>query len=81
MTDRETYQAAVFVAIAAARALAVQPIPELLSDIDRADAFGPIINPTLWRDKHKAMDQDRKLLEAALPLYRIGVKLNNEEEE
>lgn len=30
---------------------------QLLRDIEHADAFGPLLDPTLWRDKHKAMNE------------------------
>lgn len=38
---------------------------ELLSAIDRADTLGPMLDPTLWRDKRQVMMEDRKVFEVA----------------
>ena len=75
MSDVPTYRAAVLAAHIAARILAQHPIRELLQDIERADAVGPLFNPTLWMEKHAAMEEDRELLQAALSLAAIGRKL------
>jgi hypothetical protein len=72
MSDVETYQSAVQACAIAATLLRQHDIPELLRAIEHADAFGPLLDPTLWRDKHEAMNRDRKLLEAALPLWRLA---------
>lgn len=50
-------------------------LPKLLEAIGRAEAFGPLLDPTLYREKAGAMDADRELLEAALPLWRFGKKM------
>jgi len=50
-------------------------LPELLRAIERADAFGPILDPTLYRDRAGAMHEDRELLEAALPLWRFAQRM------
>lgn len=77
----EQYRAALFVVIAAAEALsAIDDLPQLIQDIDRADAIGPLLNPTLWIGKNKAMGEDREMFEAALPLYRLGLKLRERRE-
>ena len=34
--------------------------------------MGAIIDPTLYRANHSKMMQDKELLEAALPLYRLA---------
>lgn len=46
------------------------PVAKLLADVDRANSIGPILHPTLWREKANAMALDKKLLEAALPLVK-----------
>ena len=73
--DVEEYRAAIGAAVIAANMLAQWDIPQLLADIERADAFGPLLDPTLWSKKHKAMDEDREALRAALPLWRLAQEL------
>jgi len=36
----------------------------------RQDSIGSMLNPTLWRDKHKAAEIDRAVIEAALTFIR-----------
>ena len=74
----EEYQAAVMMVAAAARLLAGFDVPGLLSDIEHAEAFGPLLDPTLYRDKAKAMGEDRELLRAALPLYQLEASTTND---
>lgn len=50
-------------------------VPDLLARIERADAFGAVLDPTLYRARHDAMMQDKRLLEAALPLYHLAKEL------
>lgn len=71
----EKHQNAVATIYAAAQLLAAIDVPQLLQDIDHADAVAPILDPSLWRDKKQAMDEDRELLEASLKLRAIGIKL------
>jgi len=59
--------------------LADTDIPAVLQAIANADAIGPIFNPTLWMEKHRAMDENKELLEAALPLWRMAQKLKSME--
>ena len=68
------YQSAVKTAALCAQMLAQFDIPELLHAIERGHAFGPILDPTLYRDKHKAMDEDKELLEAANRLRELYLK-------
>lgn len=77
MAEREIaeYRAAVQAAVLCAKLLEQHDIPQLLRDIEHADAVGPILNPTLWMQKHGAMNEDREVLRAALALRNIGVKL------
>ncbi len=73
MTERTTeeleqideYQDAVRRVALVASMLADIDFAKLIRAIDHADAVGPILNPTLWRDRHKAMHEDRTLLVAA----------------
>jgi len=50
-------------------------VPDMLERIERADAFGGMIDPTLYREKRGAMMEDKELLEAALPLWRYAQKV------
>ena len=70
------YQAAVVACAVAARMLRGFDLPKLLEQIDRADALGPILDPTLWRDRSPLMQEDRALLHAALGLWKFGELLD-----
>lgn len=50
-------------------------VPDMLARIEKADAIGGMIDPTLYRDKRKAMMEDKELLEAALPLWEYAQKV------
>lgn len=50
-------------------------IPDMLAKIEKADAFGGMIDPTLYREKHAAMMEDKELLEAALPLWKYAQRV------
>lgn len=71
----EEYRAAVRACVITVALLKQHDLPALLKAIDTADAVGPFLDPTLWRDKHEKMTEDRELLEAALPLWRMAEKL------
>ena len=75
MTDRETYQTAVRTVALAAKMISQFDLPQLLEDIARADIVGPIVDPTMWIQNGEAMRQDAAMLKAALPLHRLGKKL------
>ncbi len=60
------------------RILGTIDFDKLLADIERADALGPIVDPTTWRDNHKAMDVDKRALGAAAKF--IGTMKKIEEE-
>jgi hypothetical protein len=51
------------------------PVSEMLSAINRADSVGHIVDPTLYRAKHKAMCEDADMLRAIAPLVALGKKL------
>lgn len=59
----------------AARLLLHHDLPGLIDAIERADSFGAILDPTLYRAKQKAMHEDKEIFEAALPLWRLGRRL------
>lgn len=64
------YQAAVGSCALVGAMLTEHDIPAMLRAINHSEAMGPMIDPTLYREKIDAMMQDKDLLEAALPLYR-----------
>ena len=72
MSDVQTYQATVIAALQAAKILRLHDIPKILRAIDHADSVGPLLDPTLWMQKGQAMKEDRKVLQAALPLWNLA---------
>lgn len=76
----ETYQSAVNACAIAARLLAEHDLPGILEAIERAHSLGAMLDPTLYREKVQAMDQDKEILEAAGPLRRMGLKLKQMQE-
>lgn len=71
----ESYRAAIQAAAICSQMLTQHDIPKLLEDISRAEALGPIMDPTLYREKARAMQQDKELLKAAAPLRELGVAM------
>lgn len=81
MTDEEKirlYREAVRACHTAALLIAQHDLPGVLRAIAHADAFGPLLDPTAWRDKHEAMHQDREVVNAAMGLFEFGRKLHPE---
>lgn len=58
-------------AVQAGRILTVADVPKLIAAGERALAIGPIVDPTLWREKHEDLEADLELLKAALPLFHL----------
>lgn len=69
------------IVINAARILSVVDVPEALRAARHALEIGCFIDPTLWRANHGKLREDIEVLEAALPLYRLGEKLAKHQEE
>lgn len=72
---REGYPEDLVAVASHARMLALVDVPAMLAMIERADAVGAVLDPTLYREKAAVMMIDKRLLEAALPLYRMGKEL------
>jgi hypothetical protein len=72
----ETYQAAVEECALAGNVLCVtiKDLPALIAACERAEATGPLLDPTLYREKVKAMREDLELFRAALPLWTLAKK-------
>lgn len=49
-------------------AFSIQNIEGFIVRIDKADAMGPVLDPTLWRETHRRVDAMRKVAQAALKL-------------
>lgn len=69
------YRAAVTQVVMAARVIGSHDLPGLLAAIETSHAVGPMLDPTLYRDAAKAMDEDADVLRAAMPLYRLAERL------
>lgn len=69
------YRQAVQSAAMAARMLMQHDLEAVIAAIDRAAALGPVLDPTLYREKARAMQEDRELLMAAKPLWDWGKTL------
>lgn len=70
-----TYRAAVLTCALAGKLLAEHDLPAVLEAIERAEAAGPVLNPTLWKERHKAMLEDKEIVQAALPLRALAVRV------
>jgi len=54
-----------------ARIISQLPLEEMLRIIDKADAVGPVIDPTAYRSGMDGLREQRKLVEASLRLKRM----------
>lgn len=72
------YQSIVGQVTLVAEHLAELDLPSILRDIERAETLGPFLDPTLARQKWQAMMEDKELLEAALPLSEMGLRVKDE---
>lgn len=66
------YQSLLRSAMLAGAMLQPFDIDGALVAIGRSHAIGPILDPTLYRDKVDAMELDAELLKAARPLWRLA---------
>jgi hypothetical protein len=55
--------------------IAILPLEDWLAAIDKADALGPFIDPTMWMQGHDKMAEIRKIIAAALPLKRAIIAI------
>lgn len=70
----DDYRTALRAAVLAATMLAEHDWKGLIEAIDRADAVGPFLDPTLYRDKAAAMQSNREVFKAAMD-FVAAVKL------
>lgn len=66
--DNHSYTAAVNTTQIAAGLLLNVDLAGMLAAMGRAEALGPILDPTLYQQASGRMEAQRRLIEAALPL-------------
>ncbi|MBZ0118670.1 MAG: hypothetical protein K8H88_16835 [Sandaracinaceae bacterium] len=66
LVDVELYKSARMACELAKTLLEQHDFSKLIAAIDRADAIGAIVDPTLWMKKHGPMLEDREVFLAAL---------------
>jgi hypothetical protein len=47
-------------------------VPAAIEAIGKAETVGPVLDPTLYRANGQKMAEDKAMLEAALPLWRLA---------
>lgn len=62
--DREEYVLRLHHAWLMASIVREMPLAKMIDIMERADAFGPIVDPTLYREKKDALAQDLRLVRA-----------------
>lgn len=77
MTDAE-YKTAMTRMGLVARAVENEPIEEMLRTLERADAVGPVLDPTAYRKGMKHLQDQRELLTALLEVQKVVRKLKAE---
>lgn len=73
------YQSSLLMVVTAFRALEKRDFRRLISEIDKADAIGPMLDPTLYREKMNAMRQDRRVFEAGAAFVAAMKQIEQEE--
>jgi hypothetical protein len=61
---KENYPATLAGLWAMAQLLEEAPLPEMLAAAERADSIGPLVDPTLYREKGRALAEDIEMLDA-----------------
>jgi hypothetical protein len=54
----------------AAATVAIFDLQQVLRQMETADAFGHMLDPTLYRNNVQKMREDQQLVEAAFPLWK-----------
>lgn len=75
LDEAERYRTRLVQCLMLARLAADIPTGEILDSIERADSVGAIFDPTLYREKHAAMMQDKELVKAVHGLAEFGRSL------
>lgn len=70
----ENYRAARLACEMAKDVLTQYDFERLLNDIAKADTIGAMLDPTLYRSKRQAMQEDREVFEAAVRFIQTWKK-------
>jgi hypothetical protein len=62
--DEDVYRTELQRAYIVLAVVAMMPLDEMIDEISRAEALAPILDPTAFREKGRAMLEDRRLLVA-----------------
>ncbi len=80
MDLRDVYEPTLSLLWAWAQQIQRMPLNEMIHAANRADSLGAVLDPTLYRDKHKAMSQDMELLNAFASVKRVLDNMRKEGE-
>lgn len=69
------YQDALRACYICAQILRQHDLPQILNMMSRADSIGVMIDPTLWMQNHDKMEEDKTVVNAAMPLFRIAKQI------
>jgi hypothetical protein len=75
------YRAAVVGCAFIAKMLTQYDLQAIIEAINHSDAFGCFIDPTLWINNRDKMQEDKQIIEAAMPLWKMGMKMKTMAEE
>jgi hypothetical protein len=78
---QDEYRSAILACAMAVRILSVHDLQKMLNAISSSEGIGPILHPALYREKAKAMEEDKQLLRAALPLWEMAKRMSKKESE
>lgn len=73
--DADDYRTAVLAVALAARLVSQHDLPRMRRAIEHARALGPVLDPSAYRAKGQAMEEDDSMLAAAMPLWQLGQML------
>lgn len=76
--DPDVYKAELIKAHSIAIILESMPLDDMLQAIERAEAAGFVVDPTLYREKMKSVGEDRQLVEILNAAKAKIVKLRAE---
>lgn len=72
VNDEATYRSALNAIGIAATMIRQFDLPSLIQSMERADSLGCLIDPTLYMQGADKLREQRKLVEAAMPLWRFA---------
>ena len=72
--EPEKYRSDLMLVATAMQAVGNIDIPKMLQAIEHCDTVAPFVDPTLYMQNRDKMMEDKELLEAALPLWKLHAK-------